>query len=163
MFSEHIILLEIPQGVGIPNLSIRNRKSLAEVFVQTQDHYKRVGFESPWVCYAAFWRNECVGTCGFKSPPTTGKTVEIAYFTFSSFERRGYATQMAQKLISIANRQDPCVKIIAKTHMEENPSTRILKKIGFAFEGVVMDPEDGNVWQWGKDAPECARKKRNDG
>jgi hypothetical protein len=31
---------------------------------------------------------------------------------------------------------------------EENFSTKILKKNGFKFSGVVNDAEDGDVWEW---------------
>ena len=31
---------------------------------------------------------------------------------------------------------------------EENYSTRILRKNGFKMTGQVIDPEDGEVWEW---------------
>ena len=38
---------------------------------------------------------EVVGSCAYKKPPTEDGIVEIAYFTFPGFERRGYATAVA--------------------------------------------------------------------
>ena len=32
--------------------------------------------------------------------------------------------------------------------MEENASTKVLKKNSYEFVGVVIDPEDGEVWEW---------------
>ena len=85
--------------------------------------------------------------CGFTSPPV-GDVVEIAYFTYPAFERRGIATRMAQRLISIAQECDPSVRIIAHTLIEENASNHILRKLGFAFTGTVDHPEDGKIWGW---------------
>ena len=45
---------------------------------------------------------EVVGSCAYKKPPTEDGIVEIAYFTFPGFERRGYATAVAAKLIRLA-------------------------------------------------------------
>jgi [ribosomal protein S5]-alanine N-acetyltransferase len=37
---------------------------------------------------------------------------------------------------------------MARTLMEENYSTRILRKNGFECLGIVNDPDDGDVWEW---------------
>lgn len=109
--------------------------------------YARRGYVEPWVGYLAIEGDNCVGGCGFTSPPA-GDIVEIAYFTYADFERRGMATRMAQRLISIAKECDPSVGIIAHTLTEENASNHILKKLGFAFAGTVDHPEDGKIWKW---------------
>ena len=90
---------------------------------------------------------DVVGACGFTSPPAGG-VVEIAYFTYPDFEGRGIATRMAKRLISIAQECDPSVRVIAHTLTEENASSHILKKLGFAFTGTVDHPEDGKIWEW---------------
>ncbi len=97
--------------------------------------------------YLAIEDGKCVGTCGFTSPSVNG-VVEIAYFTFPDFEGRGVATRMAQRVAAIARECDPSVKIIAHTLTEENASTHILTKLGFAFRGTVHHPEDGEIWEW---------------
>src|ERR671912_2067454 len=58
---------------------------------------------------------EVVGSCAFKSAPTEEGTVEIAYFTYPGFERRGYATRMAEKLIELARRSRAVRQIVAHT------------------------------------------------
>src|SRR5207253_1945306 len=80
-----------------------------------------------------------------------GDVAEIAYFTFPDFEKRGIATRIAQRLLTIAQECDPSVRIIAHTLTEENASTHILKKLGFVFSGAVDHPEDGNIWEWSYD------------
>ena len=109
--------------------------------------YERRGYVEPWVGYLAIEGGKCVGTCGFTSPPVKD-VAGIAYFTFPEFERRGIATRMVQRLISIAMECDPSVRIIAHTLTEENASNHILKKLGFLFAGTVDHPEDGQIWEW---------------
>lgn len=114
--------------------------------------YNERGFVRPWVGYLVVHdrpqgRAEVIGTCGFKSPPVDGR-VEITYFTFAMFEGQGLATRMAQELVSIADGADPSVSVYAHTLPHESASTRILKKAGFAYEGVIDHPEDGYVWEW---------------
>jgi [ribosomal protein S5]-alanine N-acetyltransferase len=87
-----------------------------------------------------------VGTCGFKGKPEDG-AVEIAYFTFPPYERRGYAGAMARAVVARA-REAGVPRILAHTLPQPNASTRVLQKIGFAHLGSVQDPEDGEVWRW---------------
>jgi RimJ/RimL family protein N-acetyltransferase len=92
--------------------------------------------------------NQVVGTAGFKGPPDAGGRVEIAYGIVPEFRGRGYATTAAGKLVDFA-RGDLSVKLIcAHTLPENNASTRVLAKNGFAYSGQVDDPDDGTVWRW---------------
>jgi RimJ/RimL family protein N-acetyltransferase len=91
---------------------------------------------------------EVVGSCAFKTPPTEDGTVEIAYFTYPGFEGRGYATEMASKLIELAGGSPEVRQVIAHTLPETNASTRILERVGMTFVGEVNDPNDGRVWRW---------------
>lgn len=91
---------------------------------------------------------EVIGSCSFKGPPAPDGTVEIAYFTFPDFERRGFGTAMAAKLIEIALTSSAVCAVIAHTLPEHNASTRILEKVGMRLVGEVVDPEDGTVWRW---------------
>lgn len=74
--------------------------------------------------------------------------VEIAYFTFPSYEGRGYATAMANLLTVGAGAAPAARTVRAHTLPERNTSVRILEKLGFAHLGQVIDPEDGPVWRW---------------
>ena len=101
---------------------------------------------NPWGCYLAQIDGTMVGTCAFKSAPTAGGEVEIAYMTFPTFEGRGHATAMAGALTRIAEAAG--MKAVAHTLPEENASNRALGRNGFVFAGAVEDPEDGLVWRW---------------
>ena len=109
--------------------------------------YARVGYVVPWIGYYASIDHKYVGSAGFKGRPVDGK-VEIAYGTFPSFQHKGIGTLICGELVALALKTDPTVKIMARTLMEENYSTKILKKNGFVFQGVVADPDDGDVWEW---------------
>ena len=91
-----------------------------------------------------------VGNAGFKGPPNSAGTVEIAYGINPEHQRKGYATEAARALSAYAF-QDQRVHIVcAHTLPEPNASTRVLTKCGFHHVGEVMDPEDGRVWRWEK-------------
>lgn len=146
-------LIQIPRD-GSVKLSDAALPDVAmSVIAPTVQMYERRGYVEPWVGYLAIEEGRCVGACGFTSPPVRG-VAEIAYFTFPDFERRGMATRMAQRLISIAQECDPSVKIVAHTLTEKNASNHILKKLGFAFTGTVDHPEDGKIWEWSYE-PKC--------
>jgi RimJ/RimL family protein N-acetyltransferase len=89
-----------------------------------------------------------IGTCGFRHGPEADGTVEIAYYTFPPFERRGYATAMARELVRLALASPQVRRVIAHTLPERNASTRVLERAGLELEGEVHDPEDGRVWRW---------------
>src|SRR5665213_301015 len=94
-------------GVTLPEIAM-------SVITGTVQVYERRGYVEPWVGYLAIEGETCVGTCGFTSAPT-GNVVEIAYFTFPDFEKRGVATWMVQRLTSIVQECDPSAMIIAHT------------------------------------------------
>ena len=118
-----------------------------EVFRSTAEHYRKVGFDEPWIGYLAVSEETPVGTCGFKSPPQDGR-VEIAYFTFPAFEGRGFASAMAAGLVAIARQHGPSVVVAAQTLPERNASHRVLEKLGFRHVETIEHPEDGTVWEW---------------
>ncbi len=48
----------------------------------------------------------------------------------------------------MARAHDPNIKLKAFTLKEENPSTRILRHLGFELAGTAHDDDDGEVWEW---------------
>ncbi|MBA4057717.1 MAG: N-acetyltransferase [Marivirga sp.] len=110
-------------------------------------YYANVGYRVPWIGYYVSMNNTFVGGAGFKGQPKNGK-VEIAYGTFPDFQKMGIGTEMCRQLVALAQATDPTVRIMARTLMEENYSARILRKNNFQWSGVVVDPDDGEVWEW---------------
>jgi ribosomal-protein-alanine N-acetyltransferase len=120
---------------------------LTAACVQNADLYRRVGYQFPWVSYIAAVCRCGVGAGAFVGAPRDGM-VEIAYFTLREFQGRGYATQIAQQLVEIARTTLPAIVIRAFTLPEENPSTKILRGLGFANVGYAHDKDAGDVWEW---------------
>ena len=139
-------LIEISDD-GRPCPEIAENELIFSVCKATSQLYRQVGFAPPWIGYIAILDGQAVGTCSFKSPPKDNH-VEIAYFTFPGNEGRGVGTGMARKLIEIARMAESKIVILAQTLPEENASTQILRKLGFAHRGTVAHAEDGNVWEW---------------
>jgi ribosomal-protein-alanine N-acetyltransferase len=114
--------------------------------------YTRVGWALPWIGYLAIEQDACVGTCAFTSAPKGG-VVEIAYFTFPGYERKGVATRMAAFLVSLAKERAPEIVVTAHTLPEENVSTLVLRKLGFVFSGPKFHEQDGHIWVWRYQGP----------
>lgn len=111
------------------------------------DLYRRIGYVDPWGSYIAVVDDAAVGGGAFVGPPKEG-SVEIAYFTLPPHEGKGFAGQVAAGLVAIARAQDPAIKLKAFTLMEENPSVRILRRLGFERVGTAHDADAGEVWEW---------------
>ena len=118
-----------------------------DVCHKTAALYEPAGSYPPWIGYLVLEEDTIVGTCAFRSPPRNG-AVEIAYFTFPEFERRGFATEMARHLIQIVQDTVPATRIFAFTLPEKNASNRILHKLGFGFSGEMRDEDGLIVWRW---------------
>lgn len=113
----------------------------------TADLYRRVGFVEPWIGYVAVDAGQAVGGGAFVGAPRDNR-VEIAYCTLKEFEGRGYATRTAAELMAIARTARPGIVISAFTLQEQNPSTRILQRLGFERFGHAHDQDAGDVWEW---------------
>lgn len=114
--------------------------------------YQAVGFHPPWVGYLVDWDGDVVAAAAFKAPPHEGR-VEIAWQVFPEYEGRGIATQTARQLVALAQGQDPAVTVVAHTLPAAGAATRVLDKLGFAFEGESESLAEGRVWQWALSAP----------
>ncbi|MEP7375079.1 MAG: GNAT family protein [Chitinophagaceae bacterium] len=140
---ELLSINETPAG----NEEFINDPLCGETIYMTLDFYKKVGFVPPWISYCVKQNDELVGAAAFKGQPINGMA-EIAYGTFEKFQRQGVGTAICKQLVELSLKTDSSVKITARTLPEKNFSTRILEKNNFYFNGIVNDPEDGDVWEW---------------
>jgi RimJ/RimL family protein N-acetyltransferase len=136
----------------IPINPQNNYETMADDFLRqliknTLEYYERIGFVMPWISYLVKDNNNYVGICSFKGKPINN-SVEIAYCTRPNYENCGYATKMCKKLIEIAQKENKEIKIIAKTLPEINASTKVLVKNGFINNGIILDADDGEVFEW---------------
>lgn len=90
---------------------------------------------------------QVIGNAGFKGPPVDG-TAEVAYAIVPAWQGKGCATAALGKLIAFAAVDGRVRQLRAHTLPENNASTRVLAKNGFAKTGEVIDPDDGLVWRW---------------
>ncbi|MGH7521574.1 MAG: GNAT family N-acetyltransferase [Gemmatimonadales bacterium] len=156
----YLALLEAPdrfeQLVGLALADgLRGLYTTGDVSPQWIAALRRASGPDPWK--HGFWvteRNgrEVVGSAGFKGPPDADGVVEIAYGVAPSCEGRGYATEAAGALLRFAAADDRVRLVRAHTLPEANASTRVLTKCGFVHIGEVIDPEDGLVWRWERNA-----------
>jgi [ribosomal protein S5]-alanine N-acetyltransferase len=123
--------------------NLRCRESLQ----MTVDFYKRIGFLPPWIGYYVKENEILVGCAAFKGRPVNGM-IEIAYGTFEEFRNQGVGTNICKILVDLALKTDPAVRVTARTLAENNYSTKILKKNKFQFIGGLVDPDDGDIWEW---------------
>ena len=122
-------------------------EALAANCEATADLYRRIGYTPPWIGYVATAGERAVGGGAFVGAPQDG-WVEIAYFTLEPEQGQGYARLTATALVDIARTTAPHIGIRALTLMEDNASTKILRRLGFTVVGTTQDPDAGEVWDW---------------
>ena len=88
-----------------------------------------------------------VGMCGYKGPPDSEGTIEIAYGVDPTHRGRGYAKEAAAALVEFAIGAG-ARRILAHTKPENIVSAHVLAACSFERIGEVVDPEDGLVWRW---------------
>ena len=127
-----------------------------QVVEQNEAHRARTGAPPEWAGFLAVAVEPdetsaappVVGTCAFVGAPDAERRVEIAYFTFPAFERRGYGAAMAGALLTRAAASRAVDGVRAFTLPQPGASTRILERHGFQRTGTDVDPEVGTVWRW---------------
>lgn len=88
-------------------------------------------------------KNIIIGDIGFKGKPNDVNTVEIGYGITTSEQRKGYATEAVAQIIQWAFQFKNVDKIIAKCHVYNIPSIRVLEKLGMKQIGI-----DNNFLNW---------------
>ena len=148
------MLLRMRDGVFEFGNGVRFRKGLESILRHVADatfgHYDRYPRSDPWGTYLTVDVESClvVGVGSFKFEPTTTGEVEIAYATFTPHEGKGYAKSTVAGLLDIAKRSGEIRRVIAHTLPEENASTKVLTRCGFASDRKVIATDEGHVWRW---------------
>lgn len=140
-------LLPVKQTIE-ENSEFQDHPDCQDSLLMSIEFFNKIGYNPPWIGYYAEKGGQLVGACAvFKKNPQQG-LVEIAYGTFPQYQNQGIATEMCRLLLLLTLETDPTLKITAHTLPEENYSTKILKKNGFALIETIWDDEDGNIWEW---------------
>jgi len=90
---------------------------------------------------------ELVGWGGFKGPPDAEGTVEIGYEIAPARRGRGRATAAAAAMVADSFAAPRVRLVIAHTLPEPNASNHLLEKLGFRFDGDVLE-RGRPVWRW---------------
>lgn len=76
-----------------------------------------------------------VGDIGFHGPPGDAGTIEVGYSVVPRRRRLGYATEAAGALVAWARSQPGINDIVAGCDPNNEPSIRILERVGFRRTG----------------------------
>jgi RimJ/RimL family protein N-acetyltransferase len=88
-----------------------------------------------------------VGSGGYTAPPSE-RAVEIGYEIAPAHRGRGLGVASARALVEQALESGEVDRIVAHTLASENPSTGVLRALGFELTGKLEDPDEGTVWEW---------------
>lgn len=119
----------------------------------TLSSYRQVQLDPqafPWWMYLPIHRddNRLLGACGYKGRPNAKGGVEIGYEIIPEYRNQGIATELAKALIDHAFMDNSVKFVQAHTLAHLNPSVSVLKKCGMEFVVELIDPDEGEIWQW---------------
>jgi ribosomal-protein-alanine N-acetyltransferase len=136
---------ELPFAVPDEWPDEHDRRFLAFRLRQTGDDPGR----APWLVRAIVLpqSREMIGHIGFHGPPGINarrapEAVEVGYTIFPAHRRRGYATEAVRALLAWA-REQGVEHFIASVAPQNEPSLRLVRRLGFAEVGSHWDDEDG--------------------
>jgi RimJ/RimL family protein N-acetyltransferase len=106
--------------------------------------------ETNWWTYLPILKesNTLIGSGGFKGAPDENGIVEIGYEISPPNRNQGLASEYASALIQHAASFDEVKLVIAHTLAKDNPSTSILKKLGFQKSNEFDTPNNELIWKW---------------
>jgi RimJ/RimL family protein N-acetyltransferase len=111
----------------------------------------------PWLLRAIVLREPgrpIVGHIGFHAPPDAEGRVEVGYAIRPEYRRRGYALEAVQALFAWAEREHGVQRFLASVSPSNQPSLRLIAKLGFHQIGTQWDDLDGeeSVFELRRDA-----------
>jgi ribosomal-protein-alanine N-acetyltransferase len=80
-----------------------------------------------------------VGDVGFMGPPDEAGSIEVGYSVIPDRRRRGYATEAAGAIVEWAFSQPGVEVVVAGCDRDNEPSIRILERLGFQRTGDAKD------------------------
>ncbi|EGR0791484.1 N-acetyltransferase [Vibrio vulnificus] len=95
------------------------------------------------VCAICF-DGELVGNISFNTINNELQKVEIGYWLSQAFQGRGIISKSVLKLIDIAFNELGMQKVQIAAAVENTPSRKVCKRLGFNFEGIITRAENIN-------------------
>jgi GrpB-like predicted nucleotidyltransferase (UPF0157 family)/RimJ/RimL family protein N-acetyltransferase len=105
--------------------------------------------QHPWVTYWLVIPKDVpagIGVAGFKGFPNKQGEAEIGYGILSAYQNKGYMTEAVSALLDWALEQPECTAVTAQTAADNQPSIRVLEKVGMRLTGM-----ENNHLQWRKE------------
>jgi RimJ/RimL family protein N-acetyltransferase len=126
----------------LKHIGDRNVHSLEDArgYIETRvlASYERNGFGMWVVCLPS---GEPIGTCGLIQREGF-EDADIGFAFLPAYRGKGYALESAKAVMSHGTSVLGMKRIVAIVSPANEPSIRILEKIGMKFEGMIRMPED---------------------
>jgi ribosomal-protein-alanine N-acetyltransferase len=100
-----------------------------------------------WMHFFLLPDSTLIGSGGYVGPPQDG-VVEFGYELAPEFRGQGLGIAAAKAMVAKATATGAVSTVIAHTMADENPSTGVLRRLGFTKTRELIDPEDGPIWRW---------------
>ena len=135
-------------GLMLPDAPL---ESPAERFLSHRlEQMRRDAAVQRWLARAVVLRDAgrpMVGNAGFHGEPgvnsaNAADAVEIGYGILPPHRRQGYASEAVEGLLGWARKQG-IHHFVASVAPDNEPSLKIIRKLGFVRTGEHIDPEDG--------------------
>ena len=89
-----------------------------------------------------------IGNGGYSGEPNRAGEVEVGYEVAPGYRNLGYASEAVRALVDNALKVPEVTAVIAHTLAEENASVRVLRKVGFQWDGEIVAEDAGAIWGW---------------
>ncbi len=106
---------------------------------------------------------EAAGILGLAGRTDDDSAVVLGYTIYPAFERRGYATEASQAMVSWALDQPSVSRVRATIPPDHTPSLRVANKLGMRQVGTDHDDDVGDVLVYEVAAPSFAARCAKDG
>jgi [ribosomal protein S5]-alanine N-acetyltransferase len=100
-----------------------------------------------WMHFLLLPDSTLIGSGGYVGPPQDG-VVEFGYELAPEFRGQGLGIAAAKAMVAKAAATGAVSMVIAHTLAHENPSTGVLRRLGFTKTRELVDPEEGPIWRW---------------
>ena len=89
-----------------------------------------------------------IGNGGYAGEPNETGEVEVGYEVAPAYRNLGYASEAVRALVDNALKASEVTAVIAHTLAAENASVRVLRKVGFQWDGEMVSEDVGTIWRW---------------
>lgn len=97
-----------------------------------------------WWGIAKLDSDELIGACGFNDWVPAHRTIHLGYWLLPEYWRRGIARKAIPYILRYAFNEMNVHRIHADVEPENLPSSNLLRKLGFTYEGTLRDVECKN-------------------